>query len=191
MDAGVLWLVITGFDGDVEAALTQLGELAVSRAGSLPPPQPVEPAPSLQADATLESLFPGAVGGEPLTPTSAAGQALSAQLDPDMVETITGILEAQGKTIDDLSVALAFPSTGGAILGVRVTGGDAADVAPAVLTAMFGATASGGTSGKVAGKDVSILTLGSTTAYLYEAGETAWYVQADEPALTEILEALP
>ena len=38
VDAGVLWLLVTGFDGDVEAALTGLGELAVSRSGSLPPP---------------------------------------------------------------------------------------------------------------------------------------------------------
>jgi len=38
VDAGVLWIVVTGFDGDVEAALTALGELAVPRSGSLPPP---------------------------------------------------------------------------------------------------------------------------------------------------------
>jgi hypothetical protein len=56
---------------------------------------------------------------------------------------------------------------------------------------MFGTEIPTGTPGQVAGKDVMILELGTGTTYSYPAGETAWYVDADEPALTEVLEALP
>jgi hypothetical protein len=56
---------------------------------------------------------------------------------------------------------------------------------------MFGTEIPTGTPGQVAGKDVMILELGTGTTCFYPAGETAWYVDADEPALTEVLEALP
>jgi hypothetical protein len=193
MDPGVLYLMITGFDGDVRAALIGLADEVLAREGSLPPPPQAEASlpDATGADPILESLVPTSAGGEALTLSSTAGDSLQAMLDPAVAETLEGILAGQGKTIADLSVVSGGTPSGASILGVRVAGGDASVLAPELYGSMAGAQDIEEAPAEVAGKDVTLLTLGSESVYLYLAGETAWFVDAEEPALTEILTALP
>ena len=194
MDPGVLYLMITGFDGDVREALIGLADEVLAREGSLPPPPQAEASPlpdATGADPVLESLVPTSAGGEAMTLSSTAGDSLQAMLDPAVAETLEGILAGQGKTIADLSIVSGGTPSGASILGVRVAGGDASAVAPELYGSMAGAQDIEEAPAQVAGKDVTLLTLGSETVYLYLAGDTASFVDAEEPALTEILTALP
>ncbi len=188
LEPGVLHLTIAGFDQDVEAALTQLGELGESRSASLPPPVRSLPTriPSMNADPELEALFPATIGGEPVEVISLAGEAvISESEDRDAVAEALGSI---GKTLDDLTGAFAF-STAGAIVAYRVAGADATSFLPLVIEAMSDAEPVL-TPATVGGKDVSRLD-GDTTFHVYPAGEVLWLVTADEPILTEILTALP
>lgn len=81
-------LVITGFDGDVEAALVELGELAVARSAALQPPAPDPTVVAMHADPALEALFPETIGGEPLVVQSMVGEA--AISDPEGVRVPAG-----------------------------------------------------------------------------------------------------
>ena len=119
----MLYLLITGFDGDVEAALTELGELAVSRSASLPPP-PQSERVLTEADVALEAQFPDAVSGEPLAIEWLSGPAFVAGLPEGVAALAEGLVAEQGKTLDDVTVASAS-STQGSILAMRLAGGDA------------------------------------------------------------------
>ena len=101
-------------------------------------------------------------------------------------------LDAQGKTLDDVSAAFAFTSDAAAsIIAIRVAGGDAAPVAQALLTALSGGQDFEAAPGDVAGRDVTVLSTDDGSTYLYVNGDVAWFVDAEEPALSEIIGALP
>jgi hypothetical protein len=71
-----------------------------------------------------------------------------------------------------------------------VKGGDASALAPVLIELV----AQGGeqSEGVVAGKPVSIVTTpDGTTTYAFASGEILWLVEAQEPALSEIIAALP
>lgn len=192
LDAGVLSLMVSGFEGDVHAALTELGELAVSRADSLPPPPSPEPEPESvvsHADRALEALFPETVGGEALGVLSVGGeQAISDGTKRPAVAEVLGTL---GKTFDDLSQAAAFlPDGTGAVIAFRVAGADAPTFMEPFLDAQGSMPWAEMTSAQVAGKDVHVFA-GQPPAYIYPAGDVIWVVYAEEPALSEILTALP
>jgi hypothetical protein len=192
LDPGVLWLVITGFDGDVKAALTELGELAVSRSASLPPPPEPEPVADLHADPALEALFPTALGGQPLTVQSAAGSVL-AQGDEESRRQIEEALASVGKTLADVTLAVAFtPDFSGSVTAFRIAGADAAALLPTVLALQAGGDGVTQTPGRVGAKDVVVVEgVGAGTQYYYTKDDVVWVVQAQEPALTEIFDALP
>ncbi len=185
LDTGVLYLMITGYDGDVEAALLELGELAVARADTLPPPAPDPTMPAMDADPALEALFPQSVGGEPLQVFSLTGaEAIS---DAEDQAAFAAALQTLGKTLDDLSIAFGILPTGG-ITAIRVAGADATAFVGPLVEQQYGAAVEM-TPAQVAGKDVTHLP--SIPAYIYPSGDVVWIVQAEEPALTEVFTALP
>ena len=185
LDQGVLYLVMTGYDGDVEAALLELGELAVARAGSLPPRAPDPTMPGMDADPELESLFPQTIAGEPVVVYSMPGADFIS--DPEDVAQVTAALGTVGKTLDDVTIALALLPNG-AVTAIRVAGADTSAFAVALLEGVQGADLEMVPT-QVASKDV--IHVPAIPAYAYPAGDVLWVVQLDEPALTEVLTALP
>lgn len=203
-----LQLVSFGTGGpDHETALSSLAEIGVGRWDSLSipeaTPEPTDtPAPSFVGDPELEALFPTEVGGSPLEMQSGTGQELASQIDtsnPDDVaafKILTDALASQGKTIDDVSIALASGSSAG-IFGVRVRGIDVAvlqeQILPIFTTNM--AEPQEGTA-QVAGKTVTVITDGpdspeATKLYAYPKNDVLWLVSATDPNLTEIFQKLP
>ena len=188
---GIVMLTAFGFgadgsDLDAEAALRALGELGVARSASLPPPPTPQPVPSLiHADADLEALFPDSVGGQPLEVQSMAGVGAFGNSEADLLARIEEMLAAQGKTLDDVSVAFVFGADH-AILAFKVAGGDPSAFGNLLLES-FGTevTTTDQEPGQVAGKDVTIVTAGGQTSYIYSSGEVLWLVGAEEPQLTE------
>jgi len=162
LDGGVLHLGLTGYDGDVEAALTQLGELAVPRSGSLPPAPQAAPMPSMDADPALEALFPDTIGGAPLDVQSFAGQ--DAILDPEARTAVGEALAGIGKSLDDLTGAFSF-SDAGVVAAYKVVGADASALLPLVVGSMAGADVEL-TPAQVGGKDVTLVAA-DTPFYAY------------------------
>jgi hypothetical protein len=197
-DQGVLALQLSASaeGSDLRSTLVSLGEIAVSRAGSLPPPATPEPPPSFASDPDLEALFPDAVGGQSLSIQSMTGADIIGSGDPDdpSRQRLEQALALQGKTLADVSVAYAFSADGAAsILAFRIRGGDAAALAPILVPIIAQDQEFQQAASEVAGKAVIVFTSedGSDTAYVYTSGEVVWIVTATEPALTEIFTALP
>jgi hypothetical protein len=185
LDPSVLRLVITGFDGDVEAALLELGELAVARAGTLVAPGPDPTVPSMSADPELEALFPDSIGGAPLEVISVAGAHVFS--DPEDQAAVVEFLGTLGKTLDDVSVAFAaLPN--GAIQAVRVAGADSTAFMEPLVQAIQGAEVET-VPAQVAGKDV--IHVPAIPGYVYPSGDVVWVIQSEEPVLSEVLAALP
>ncbi len=185
LDAGLLHLIVTGYEGDVEAALVELAELAVTRADSLVPPAPDPTLPPMDADPELEALFPSTIGGEPVVVQSMAGA--TAISDAEGVAAVNAALASQGKTIDDVTFAIAVISNGG-LTAIRVAGADASAFAAAILAGTQGAVPEM-VPMQVAGKDV--FHLPAAQSYAYPAGDVLWVVSFEEPLLSEVLTALP
>jgi hypothetical protein len=194
---GVVMLTAFGFaaDGtmvDAQAVLTGLGELTVERSGGLLPPAPLPTFDSsmFHQAPDLEALFPSSVAGQPITVQSLRGQAILDGGDEAFVRELEAMLAEQGRTLDDVSVA--FGGAGDdAIIAVRVMGGDPSASATLLIEGVSGMEGIEPEAGQVAGKDVLIASAGEQTWYVYPQGETVWVIAAQEPALTEILTALP
>lgn len=186
LDGGVLHLGLTGYDGDVRSALTQLGELAVPRSGSLPPSAQAAPVPAMDADPALEALFPATISGTPVDVQSVSGQ--DAILDPEGRTAVGEALAAMGKGFDDLTGAFAF-SEAGVVAAYSVIGTEGSALLPVVVGSMAGSDVEL-TPAQVGGKDVTLVGA-DTPFYAYPSGEVLWLVQVAEPALSEILAALP
>jgi hypothetical protein len=185
LDPAVLHLVITGYEGDVEAALVDLAELAVARSGSLVPPAPDPTMPPMDGDPELEALFPPAIGGESLVVQSMSGADFLS--DPEDIAEVNAALASHGKTLDDVSFAIAILPTG-SLTAIRVAGADASAFADAILTGTQG-TEVEMVPAQVAGKDV--LHLPAISAYAYPAGDVLWVGRFEEPALSEVLTERP
>ena len=71
---------------------------------------------------------------------------------------------------------------------IRVAGADATAFAGPLVTQQYGADVEMVPT-QVAGKDVTHIP--SVPAWVYTAGEVVWIVQFEEPALSEVLTALP
>ena len=193
LDQGVMALQgsAAADDVDVQAALTQLGELAVSRAGTLPPPAtpPPPPEPS-HADPALEALFPETIGDQALTIQSMPGSGLSS--DVESQQEIEALLATQGKTLDDVSLAYASPADYSVVISAfRIAGADAAALLQPLLDTEAQSQAMTQTPGEVGGKSVVIGKGDAGTQYFYAKDDVIWIVMAEEPALTEVLAALP
>jgi hypothetical protein len=188
LDAGIMALTASTAEGvETETALSSLAEALVARSGSLPSP-PAPTAPSSAPDGALESLFPRSVGGQRVSVQSTAGDAGLSGLGP-IGAAIADALTEQGLSLADVSVAFGLTTDSqSVILAIRSEGFDAAAALPAVGEALGGSQK----ATEVAGRAVTeVRTEGGTAVYLHAKDDVFWAVQAAEPALSEILGALP
>ncbi len=183
-------------------ALTTLGALAVPRVTSAPGPAETEgPAePTFQPDLELEALIPTEIGGTELTIESMHGaEAFAADGVP---QEILDALAAQGKTLDDVSVATGYAFDADTmqlllISALRVRGADMAAFTDTFISVFNdGQPPAEQTPAQVGGKDVIVIrpNVGSTDndlQYAYPQGDILWLVSAIEPDLSEVFSRLP
>jgi hypothetical protein len=186
LDQGVLVLTATDLQGmDWQAALTQLGELAVSRAADLVAPPPADP--------ELLALLPTSVGGEDLSVTVSYIDREYPARDEWVGDAFRKALKAAGKKPADVSALSAgVPGTLTGVGALQVDGADATAFAAPVLTRMLGQEWTAVPETFVDG-GVNTVTdaTGQITAYLYPKDDIVWYVNAPEAMLGELLAALP
>jgi hypothetical protein len=204
-DGDLLSLQLVGepADGvDKLAALTTLGALAVPRVASVPVPAETEgpEGPTFAPDPELEALMPTEIGGQALTIESMRGaEAFEADGVP---QQILDALAAQGKTLDDVSVATAYAFDADTmqlllISALRVRGADMAAFEDAFISVFNdGQPPAEQTPAQIGGKDVTVIrqTAESTDdqlQYAYPRGDILWLVSAVEPALSEVFSRLP
>lgn len=152
------------------------------------------PSTTFHLDTELEAIFPETIGGEALKVQSMTGDQLfttAGEESEEMVGRLEDVLSGQGKSLADLSIALAFtPDMSVSVTAFQVEGGDAAALAPSILGVAGDEISQ--TPGQVAGKDVTVVTDSTgSTAYFYAQGDVLWFVTAEEPLLSEVLAALP
>lgn len=183
-------------------ALTALGALAVPRVASDPQPGETDgPAgPTFQPDPELAALIPTEVGGQALTIESMRGaEAFAADGVP---QEVLDALAAQGKTLDDVSVATGYAFDAQTmqvllIAALRVQGADiGAFTEPFLEVFNEGQPPAEQTPMQIAGKDVTAIRLTAETIddllqYAYPHDDILWLVTAVEPALSEIFSKLP
>lgn len=180
---------------EIETTFLQLGERLVARAASFdvaaPTPEPIGADAQLEshADPDLEALFPSTVGFQPLLATSMSGELLLMSGE-EALQPVTDALAAQGLTISDVSIGSAnsadYATT---IQALRVKGGDARALEPFMVQLV--AQGAEQSQGEVAGKPVTVIASSGGSQYIYTSGEVVWLVKAAEPALSEIIAALP
>jgi hypothetical protein len=209
-----------GDDLDVQAALTGLAELAVPRLAAVPVPseEPVpteEPVPSPEGDPILSGLIPTMVGDAEMFVDVYSANDLFSTLDPDSpdtqtsIEALSGLVEAHGKTVDDVSFADAYFDTGaayGGLFAVRVAGADVAGFQDELFDVIIGLSDPQRSPATIAGRELTVVTEGPAAtgspaaspdpdalppSYVYAAGDVLYVVSADEPQLTQLFELLP
>jgi hypothetical protein len=194
LDDGVIVLTAPGVDTqseDAAARILQLGERLVANSAAIVAPAPPEPIdidiPA--ADPDLEALFPATVGDQPLTVQTMAGEVLLMSGE-ETLQPLEDALAAQGLTVSDLSIGFAGTADSTTTMqAMRVKGGDAQALLP-ILVEM---TAQGAVASEteIAGKPVTVVESPAGTQYIYASGEVVWLVMGAEPALSEIIAALP
>jgi hypothetical protein len=186
-------------------ALVLLGNLAgthvaVAQSPLTPPSSPAtaspsaspQPAPSPRTDPELESRLPATIGGQSLATDSRAGADALAGADPATIAPLLDAIAGQGRTIDDLSIAIAYtPDYQVAITAVRVTGADASALVGPVIAMAPPEDVVEQAPGQVAGKPVTVATDQTGVQQFYATQDILWIVRAAEPALTEIFTLLP
>jgi hypothetical protein len=168
-----------------EAAASQ--EPASTDNGSVPN---VSLAPGTASE--LESMLPSNVGGVAFAKTSFGGGALPATVPVDSGELGT-FLQANGKTLADVSLAMATPTdpskAGSLVMAFQVKGVDGTKLAPVLA----GSGDSGLQTATVGGKQVQQAGAGGFGFTIYVKGDVVFYILAiGDASLTEgILAALP
>jgi hypothetical protein len=187
---------------DLKAALTQVMGAALPRMSSITFAEPTQqPGPSLVPDPDLAALFPATIGGQPVTVNTMQASYIlsffaSSPEAQGAIQHLSDQLAAQGKTVDDLSYGntqVTLDDKSVSIQALRVKGGDAAAIMDATLALTTSQMTSPQTStAQVAGRDVTVTQDGDagTKTYALPSGEVIWFVQADEPALSEVIGAL-
>jgi hypothetical protein len=143
--------------------------------------------------AELEALLPDKIGTETLTKTSSTGAdfAQSSFADPDLVAW----LQAQGKSLTDISTATAFGLTSGTlIIAFRINGVPFATMISGLETALNKdlETPIPWTTSTVGGKSVRSAPQRDGTLYLYGVSDILFEVFAKDPATAaEVLSKLP
>jgi hypothetical protein len=202
LDSGILTLQVVGSVGegvDQAAAIQALGALALPRVAAIPLPTPEPeptdfPMPSFAGDPELVAMFPD-LGGEPLDIQSFSGPEIQMMADPEIMVTVEETLSGAGRTIEDLSLAFGF-NEGGALTAIRVRGADASALLDAFLP-LFNDTVEDPvmTPTDIAGRSVIEVTDAANedapAQYILASGEVMWQVTAEEPALSEVIGALP
>lgn len=184
------------------AALQALGVLALPRMATLPEPdETTDPAePSSVPDNELEALFPTDIGGTPLTVDSMQGADVFS--DADVPQVMLDALAAQGKTLDDVSIATGYAFDAQAmsmvvITALRVRGADVTTMADDFVSVINDEEAPAEqTTATIGGKEVTVVrpTAESTDdelQYVYPKDDVLWVVGAVEPALSEVFSKLP
>ena len=170
------------------------------QATSQPPfpsrPSPLTPGsssqPSPRTDPALEARLPQVVGGQPLAIESRTGLDVFPGADLLSIQPLVDGLAAQGKTLADLSIAFGHNDDyTTAITAIWVPGTDAARLIPSILNVAPADERIEQTAATIAGKAVTTVTDSTGAQQFYATGDTLWIVRANEPALTEILGALP
>ena len=170
-------------------ALETLAEAALSRSSDFPLlVETPEPVPTAAADADLAALFPTTVGGQPFPVRVPSDDELTAYYE---------VAADMGLGMDDLTFATASNDVAQRHGGSHqhVTGGGGGGV-------LRGAALAGDmadpqqTPGSVANKAVIKVTdgpdaEGAPSVYIATSDDVIWGITADEPALTEVMEALP
>ena len=168
-----------------EAATSQ--EPASTDNGSVPN---VSLAPGTATE--LESMLPSNVGGVAFAKTSFGGGVLPATVPVDSGELGT-FLQANGKTLADVSLAMATPTdtskAGTFVMAFQVKGVDGTKLADVLA----GTGSSGLQQTTVGGKQVQQAGAGGFGFTLYVKGDVVFYILAiGDASLTEgILAALP
>lgn len=168
-----------------EAAASQ--EPASTDNGSVPN---VSLAPGTATE--LESMLPSNVGGVAFAKTSFGGGVLPATVPVDSGELGT-FLQANGKTLADVSLAMATPTdtskAGTFVMAFQVKGVDGTKLADVLA----GTGSSGLQQTTVGGKQVQQAGAGGFGFTLYVKGDVVFYILAiGDASLTEgILAALP
>jgi hypothetical protein len=140
----------------------------------------------------LESMLPSNVGGVAFAKTSFGGGALPATIPVDSGELGT-FLQANGKTLADVSLAMATPTdtskAGTFVMAFQVKGVDGTKLADVLA----GTGSSGLQQTTVGGKQVQQAGAGGFGFTLYVKGDVVFYILAiGDASLTEgILAALP
>jgi hypothetical protein len=162
----------------------------------IPAGSPTEALPSfvLPHNATeLEALLPDKLGTETLTKTSSTGADFvnSGIADPDLIAW----LQAQGKSLTDISVASAYGLTSGTfILAFRINGLPYATMISGLETALNKdlETPIPWTSATVGGKSVQSAPQRDGTLYVYGVADILFEVFTKDPAIAaEALSKLP
>ena len=136
--------------------------------------------------------MPQTVGGQPLTIESRKGPDIFAGTDPTAIHSLVAGLAAQGKTLADLSIAIGHNADYTvAITALRVPGVDAAALIGPILGMAPAEEQIQQQPGTVGGKAVTVVTDSTGVQQFHAAGDILWIVRAVDPALTEILTALP
>ena len=182
--------------------------IGVPIASPEPPPSaaPATPEPSFVGDAELLSRFPKEIDGAPITPSSRTGAELLATSDPNdtkgqqSLTDLTDYLEANGYSIDDVSLAFAYgptqDGTGASITAFRVRGGDAAALLEGLIPLVtIDYKAVQQETVTVAGRQLTRVSDGpyqpnGIYEVLLPVGDTVWAISAVDPVLTQIVSAL-
>lgn len=197
LDVGPLTLQIVDTKGsDRQATLTELGELAVAGAAGVTAPPALDP--------VVTALVPATMGGEPVVVQRVLYPAEEfCSKCAEYGKALRAALEAQGKTIADVSMLTASPvsqsgpnaSVRPTIQALRVPGADATAFVEPMIGYLFGGT--GKTPERTEGAGVVAVTRrgdqynAEWTAVLYPRDDILWVVTAPEALRTEILAALP
>ncbi len=186
-----------------QAALTGLAALAAPRLAAmpLPTPEPTFAQPSFTADKDLEALFPTDIGGQTVTIQSMSGSDVAS--NGNVPDELTQALAAQGKTVNDISIAYGYytdgssPNGSGIMTAFQVKGVDMSSLSSVLIPLVLnGETPASQTQTQISGKDVTVIKADAETAdadaqYLYTKNDILWVVQAVDPGLTEIFSKLP
>ncbi len=184
------------------ALATVIGLAAVTGAAAQSPsvvPSPaVAPSPGsssdtgLHADPELEARMPTSIGGQVLAVQSLGGAAVFAGTDEAAIQPLLDVIAAQGRTLDDLSIAVAYNEDYSvAITALRLAGADASALVEGVLGMASPDDNVSQAPGRIAGKAVIAVTDRTGLQQFYAQGDILWIIRAAEPALTEVLTTLP
>ncbi len=203
---GVVSFGVLGFPGtaaETTAMLVALASTAIPRLPSIPipsagPEASLSPAASATADADpeLAGMFPPASGGQPLQVRTYTARELAANgMNKATLKALKSGLASVGKTLDDMTFGFTSHANGD-LSAVRVRGVDAASIEPQVLRLLLsGFQHPRQTPTKLHGKKVIKVTQGKGSAaeptYFYAHGDVLWEIQAPEPDLKQIMQALP
>jgi hypothetical protein len=158
------------------------------------------------SDLDLAQRFPATLGGQSLEVRTLSGDewldlyAGGTAADRAARDAIEDFASTIGVTTDDLSLGLALhePSLGNhaAVAAVRLGVARASAFVEPVIALMLGdilepALSPGTVSGKDVVQVVDAAIPGTYPRYVYADGDVVWLIEAEEPFLSEIFDALP